>query len=223
MSVYAYTRVSTAKQSTDGESLEAQRARIAGYAQSIGAKVDSVFEERGISGSVPFDERPKGKLLLARLQKGDAVIAFKLDRMFRSASDALKVCSELKKKGVSLHLMDLGGDVTGNGISRLVFTILSAVAEAERDRTGERIRDVKDHQREQGKFLGGTVPFGFFVNRQRLLEKDPLQQKAIKLMRQLRKKETPYRAISAELAKRLNVKISHAGVMRIIEEVRKIN
>ena len=223
MSVYAYTRVSTAKQFNDGESLEAQRARIAGYAQSIGAKVDSVYEERGVSGSVPFDERPKGKLLLARLQKDDAVIAFKLDRMFRSASDALKVCSELKKKGVSLNFMDLGGDVTGNGISRLVFTILSAVAEAERDRTRERIRDVKDHQREQGKFLGGTPPFGFCVNAQRLLEKDPLQQKAIKLMRQLRQKGMTYRAISAELAARLKVKISHAGVMRIVEEVRKIN
>jgi DNA invertase Pin-like site-specific DNA recombinase len=40
-------------------------------------------------------------------------------------------------------MIDLGGDVTGNGVSKLVFTILSAVAEAERDRIRERIRDVK--------------------------------------------------------------------------------
>jgi putative DNA-invertase from lambdoid prophage Rac len=46
--------------------------------------------------------------------------------------------STLKQAGVSLHMIDLGGDTTGNGVSKLVFTILSAVAEAERDRTRER-------------------------------------------------------------------------------------
>lgn len=224
MSVYAYTRVSTARQSNDGESLDVQRTRIEGYAQSIGEKVDSVYEERGISGSIPFDERPKGKLLLAKIVKGDSIIAFKLDRMFRSAHDALRICSILKEeRGVHLHFIDLGGDVTGNGISRLVFTILSAVAEAERDRTRERIRDVKEHQREQGKFLGGTPPFGYFVNKHRLLEKEPLQQKAILLMRQLRKKGMAYRAISAAIGSRLQLKISHAGVLRILEGVRKVS
>ena len=67
------------------------------------------------------------------------LITPKLDRMFRSARDALDVLDCLKGQGVSLHMIDLGGDVTGNGISKLVFTVLSAVAEAERDRTRERI------------------------------------------------------------------------------------
>jgi hypothetical protein len=53
-------------------------------------------------------------------------------------------------------MIDLGGDVTGNGISKLVFTILSAVAEAKRDR----IRDVKADQRNRRRYLGGIVPFG---------------------------------------------------------------
>jgi hypothetical protein len=49
--------------------------------------------------------------------------------------DALDVLAKLKVQDVSLHMIDLGGDVTGNGISKLVFTILSAVAEGERLRT----------------------------------------------------------------------------------------
>ena len=53
------------------------------------------------------------------------MITAKLDRMFRSALDALDVLGGLQKRGVSLHMIDLGGDVTGNGISKLVFTILS--------------------------------------------------------------------------------------------------
>jgi DNA invertase Pin-like site-specific DNA recombinase len=66
--------------------------------------------------------------------------------MFRSALDALAVLGELKARAIALHMIDLGGDTTGNGVSKLVFTILSAVAEAERDRTRERIAEVKrDH------------------------------------------------------------------------------
>jgi len=67
------------------------------------------------------------------------VITPKLDRMFRSALDARGVLGRLKQAAVALHMIDLGGDTTGNGVSKLVFTILSAVAEAERDRTRERI------------------------------------------------------------------------------------
>jgi DNA invertase Pin-like site-specific DNA recombinase len=81
----------------------------------------------------------------------------------RWACDALGVLADLKDRGISLHMIDLGGDVTGNGISKLVFTILSAVAEAERDRTRERISEVKRDQRTRGRYLGGVPPFGWRV------------------------------------------------------------
>jgi putative DNA-invertase from lambdoid prophage Rac len=49
---------------------------------------------------------------------------------------ALGTLEIFKEQGVQLHMLDLSGDATGNGISKLVFTILSAVAENERDRSG---------------------------------------------------------------------------------------
>jgi DNA invertase Pin-like site-specific DNA recombinase len=52
------------------------------------------------------------------------------------------VLGRLKQGRISLRMIELGGDTTGNGVSKLVFTILS-VAEAERDRTRERIAEVK--------------------------------------------------------------------------------
>ena len=76
--------------------------------------------------------------MLAAVEKGDVIIAPKLDRAFRSAADALTVLEELKDQGIGLHLIDLGGSVTDNGISKMVFTILAAVAEGERDRIRER-------------------------------------------------------------------------------------
>ena len=163
MVVYGYARVSTSRQAEEGESLDVQQRTVAGYALMLGLTVDRMFVERGVSGSVPLSERAEGITLLAALKPGDVLITAKLDRMFRSALDALDVLAKLKARNVSLHMIDLGGDVTGNGISKLVFTILSAVAEAERDRIRERVTQVKRDQRQRNRYLGGIVPFGFRV------------------------------------------------------------
>ena len=159
MACYGYVRVSTERQASEGESLAVQERTIGGYATMHGLRLSRVFIEAGVSASVPLASRPAGSELLAGLSPGDAIVAPKLDRMFRSAIDALANLELLKGKGVSLHLLDLGGDVTGNGIAKLVFTILSAVAEAERDRIRERIATVKADQRSRGRYLGGRVPF----------------------------------------------------------------
>jgi putative DNA-invertase from lambdoid prophage Rac len=121
------------------------------------------FIEAGVSGSVPLADRPEGQRLLAALQPGDVIVAAKLDRAFRSAAHALETLEELKKDKIGLHLIDLGGDVCGNGISKLVFTILSAVAENERDRIRERVRDAKRHRAERRLYNGGKRQFGWDV------------------------------------------------------------
>jgi DNA invertase Pin-like site-specific DNA recombinase len=121
--------------------------------------------------------------VLTALKPGDAVITPKPGRMFRSAQNALDVLGDLKARGVALHMIDLGGNTTGNGISKLVFTILSAVAEAERDRIRERVSDMKADQRSRGRYLGGIVPYGFKAvpdgDKGKRLEPIPEQQKAI--------------------------------------------
>jgi putative DNA-invertase from lambdoid prophage Rac len=143
------------------------------------------------------------------------VITPKLDRMFRSALDALEVLGRLKDRGISLHMIVLGGDVTGNGVSKLVFTILSAVAEAERDRIRERIRDVKADQRKRQRYLGGIVPFGWRIGEDGALVEAPEQQRAIQRIVELRRKGVSLRAISASIAAD-GVKLSHEGVKNVL-------
>jgi putative DNA-invertase from lambdoid prophage Rac len=215
LAVYGYTRVSTDRQADEGESLTVQQRVIEGYAKMQGLALDQIFIERGVSGAKPLRDRPEGARLLASLKAGDVVLTPKLDRMFRSALDALDMLDRIQKRGVSLHMIDLGGDVTGNGISKLVFTILSAVAEAERDRIRERIRDVKADQRRRHRYLGGIVPFGWSVGSDGELVEVPEQQAAIKQARKLRAKGLSLRAISAALAKS-GVQLSHEGVKRIV-------
>ena len=166
--------------------MEVEQRTISEYAMTHGLAVDRSFVEGGVSGSVPLADRPQGAALLTALKADDVVVTAKLDRMFCSALDALGVLADLKQRGVSLHMIDLGGDVTGNGISKLVFTILSAVAEAERDRRRERIAEVKRDQRTRNRYLGGVVPFGWSVGEGGELRPHPEQQRALEQMRALR-------------------------------------
>jgi putative DNA-invertase from lambdoid prophage Rac len=213
--IYGYARVSTVMQADEGESLDVQQRTIAGYATMHGLAVERVFVERGVSGSKPLGDRPQGAALLESLKPGDIVITPKLDRMFRSALDALDVLASLKARGIALHMIDLGGDTTGNGVSKLVFTILSAVAEAERDRTRERITEVKRDQRQRGRYLGGTVPFGWRRGEDGALVEDAEQQKAIQAMKRMRAKGLTLRAIADKLAAS-GVALSHMGVKKVL-------
>ncbi|PSH68544.1 resolvase [Phyllobacterium brassicacearum] len=194
MKVFGYVRVSTSEQAAKGDSLETQKAKILGYAMMQGWEVSDVFVEAAVSGSVPLADRPQGRRLLGVVGKGDMVITPKLDRMFRSASDALGTLEELKAQGTGLVMIDLGGDVTGNGISKLVFTILSAVAENERERIRERIREVKRHLASQGIYGGGKTPYGYDVIDGRLVE-NTAQQAIIQAMRDARANGESFRKI----------------------------
>lgn len=165
MTVFIYTRVSTSLQADDGNSLETQVSQLKSYAISKGMTVsdEAVFIEKGVSGSVPLRDRPEGQLLWSKLNKGDTLLLAKLDRGFRSSKDAITTLHDLKEKGVSVHCLDIGGEVTGNGIGGIFFTILSAFAEFERSRIASRISEVKQHRKSEGFYVGGVRGYGFNV------------------------------------------------------------
>jgi DNA invertase Pin-like site-specific DNA recombinase len=165
MTVFGYVRVSTLQQATEGESLETQKKQVLGYVESRGLKLncEDVFIEKGVSGGAEFKTRPQGARLLEALKDGDTVIFPKLDRGFRNTRDALNTLHDLKERGVSVHSIDLGGDVTGNGVGAIIFTILSAFATFEKDRIATRIKEVKQRRKDEGFYIGGRRGFGFNV------------------------------------------------------------
>jgi DNA invertase Pin-like site-specific DNA recombinase len=212
MTVYGYCR-------NGGLSLETQKQQITGYAMMKGWQIAEFFTERGVSGSVSLADRFEGQRMLAVLQPGDVVITAKLDRAFRSAADAVGTLEQLKEDGIGLHMIDLGGDVCGNGISKLVFTILSAVAENERDRIRERVRDVKRHRASQLLFNGGKRPFGFDVEgegKDKHLIPNATEQAALARGKALQSEGATLRAIASIWADEFGLKQFDANRVRRI-------
>jgi len=215
MAVYGYCRVSTLAQADEGESLDVQRRQLEGWGTMQGVTIDKVFVERGVSGSVAVSERPEGGAMLALLRRGDTIVASKLDRLFRSALDALAMVERLKAQGVSLVLLDLGGDISGNGLSKLFLTIAAAFAEAERDRIRERISQVKADQKARGRYLGGKVPYGFRPGPDGALEAVPEEQQVIARARELRAEGKPLRAIRDALEAEAGARLSLDTLARV--------
>jgi putative DNA-invertase from lambdoid prophage Rac len=209
MAVFGYVRVSTAEQAADDRSsLAEQERRITGAVMmlegKIGETIPQMVRDEGVSGSVPLKKRRNGGPLMTRLQAGDYLIAAKLDRLFRSAEDALVVARELQERKVHLILTDLGSDpVTGNGISKLFFTLLAAIAEFERTRILERMNEGRGAKAKKGGHIGGDAPYGYRVEgagkAARLVE-DPEEQKIVGKIRKLRADGVPFRSVCRALA-----------------------
>lgn len=160
---YGYIRVSTDAQSERGDSLEVQRRAIELICELEGFDLVAVYADPGTSGGVALASRPEGQTLINVVADGDIIVGTKLDRLFRDAADAAGTLKILRKRGVGLYLKDLGGDCTDSSVATLVFGLMSNVAEFERARITERVREVKAAQRSAGRFLGGKTPLGYRV------------------------------------------------------------
>lgn len=189
-----YVRCSTAEQNAPGTStLNDQKTKIraVGMFRDVGSYDIAFFADPGISGAVPLAKRPQGRAMLDSLQAGDVVVAAKLDRLFRSASDALATVERLHERKIKVILADLGTDpVTDSGSSKLFFTMLSAFAEFERTRIHERIIDGKRSKLERGGHTGGIAPFGYRVvgsGREAKLELHPEEQETVAIVRRVRR------------------------------------
>lgn len=103
MTVFGYMRVSTTRQAEEGLSIEVQQQQIEAYATINNLTVNVWLRELGVSGSVELSERSEGARLLLEAKAGNVVICSKLDRMFRSASNALNVLAWMSLKREVFH------------------------------------------------------------------------------------------------------------------------
>ncbi|MCH9003026.1 MAG: recombinase family protein, partial [Planctomycetes bacterium] len=77
-----------------------------------------------------------------RQRRADSVVMLKLDRGFRNAGDCLTTVEQWERKGIALHVADLGGNAidTTSAAGRFMLVVLAGAAEMERNLTRERTR-----------------------------------------------------------------------------------
>lgn len=164
----AYVRVSTEEQANEGVSLEAQEARIRAYCQMRGLELADVIVDAGVSAGKPLESRDGGKRVLdaIRSRKAHAVVALKLDRLFRNCADCLMVVESWDKAGIALHLVDLGGQAvdTSSAMGRFFLTVMAGAAELERNQIRERTAMAMAHKAKKGEYCGGEAPYGFHAS-----------------------------------------------------------
>lgn len=97
--------------------------------------------------------RPVFERLIARLQHGDVLVVWSLDRAFRSALDALTTIEKLYERGIGLEVVNLGIDLN-SPVGRVFFTITAALDELERARLSERTSEGMAAARRRGVRLG---------------------------------------------------------------------
>lgn len=196
-----YLRVSTADQAEHGVSLDAQQERLSAYAIANGLEVAGILRESAISGTIPLADRPEGEKLTEMVSSGQVrhVIALKLDRLFRSAVDALSTTALWDKQGIALHLVDMGGQSlnTGSAMGRMMLTLLAGFAQFERDLTAERTTSALAHKKLNSQTYSPT-PYGKDRDGERLTD-NTQEQGIINKMRELRDDGFSLRGIAEHL------------------------
>lgn len=155
-----YARVSTALQADEGLSLDEQERSIGRYVEAQDWEHVETFTERGVSGAVPFADRPEFARLLDRLDGIDRIVIPKLDRLGRSTKDLLALFEQVEAAGAAVVSLSEGID-TSTPVGKLTRTVLAAIAEFERDRLKERVADVTEARARKGGWHGGPRPFGY--------------------------------------------------------------
>ena len=203
-SAVCYIRVSTEEQAKHGISLDAQEERLTAYCRMSDLEIKQMIREEGVSASKRLAVRPGGQELLRLVSSKSVehVIAFKLDRLFRDAEDALHQTKAWDKLGVALHLVDMGGQTlnTASAMGRFFLNMMAGFAELERnliaERTGTALAYKKNHLEAYS-----PVPYGFDRQDSSLIENADEQAVLGKVMA-WRQAGLSLRKIADELTKR---------------------
>ena len=162
---YLYMRVSTEMQ-VDGYSLDAQKASLVKYAKFQKMEIAGEYCDAGRSGK-SIGGRPEFMRMLddisAMKDEVDYVLVFKLSRFGRNAADVLNSLQYIQDYGVNLISVEDGIDSSKDS-GKLTITVLSAVAEIERENILVQTMEGRKQKAREGKWNGGVAPYGYRLN-----------------------------------------------------------
>lgn len=164
-----YPRVSTEMQ-VDGYSLEGQKNSLKRFADREEMQVIGIYEDAGKSGK-SIEGRPAFKKMLSDIKNGleiDYILVYKLSRFGRNAADILNSLEFVQSYGINLICIEEGIDSSQTS-GKLLISVLSAVAEIERENIIEQTMNGRREKARQGGWNGGFAPYGYYLKDNQLL------------------------------------------------------
>ena len=163
MKCVLYPRVSTEMQ-VDGFSLDGQRSSLKRFADREEMTVVDIYEDAGKSGK-SIEGRPAFKKMLSDIENGlqiDYILVYKLSRFGRNAADILNSLEFIQSYGINLICIEEGID-SSQASGKLLISVLSAVAEIERENIIEQTMNGRKEKARQGGWNGGFAPYGYYL------------------------------------------------------------
>ena len=181
---YIYIRVSTAMQ-VDGYSLEAQKDRLTKFAEFQDMEVVREYCDAGKSGKSITGRSEFTQMLQDVADDKDGVeyiLVFKLSRFGRNAADVLNSLQYIQDFGVNLICVEDGIDSSKDS-GKLTITVLSAVAEIERENILVQTMEGRKQKAREGKWNGGQAPFGYTLDSKKgMLIVNPEEAEIVKII-----------------------------------------
>ncbi|MBT3530015.1 MAG: recombinase family protein [Gammaproteobacteria bacterium] len=220
MTIYSYCRTSELEATLDTEQLETilepEMLAIQTYCLRQSWFMTESLKDSDCNWSQEFIKRDSGKQLMNVLRPGDVILCSKIERICSTTQEVLKLIPMLQEKSVRLHIVELDGDLTNPDFEVNFQKIASVFSSLEKRKSAERIRGVKQRQRKQGRYLGGSRPFGYMIHENGRLIKNPMEQRVLRKIMELKKQGKSLRAISSEVSTPV-MPISFKTVQRLLQ------
>ena len=219
MTIYAYCRTSELEDSMDQDRLngilEPELLGIQTYCLQKGWYMTQTITETNCRWNQEFVDRERGKLLLEAMNPGDVLLCSRLERVASSSQEVQMLLNLFSQRQIALHVVELGGDITDPELTVSVSRAVAIFAALEKRKSAERIKGVKQRQKQQGRYLGGSRPFGYMIHDNGRLIENPMEQKVLKRIFELKREGKSLRSISNEVSTPV-MPISFKTVQRLL-------
>ena len=219
MTIYAYCRTSELEDSMDQDRLngilEPELLGIQTYCLQKGWYMTQTITETNCRWNQEFVDRERGKLLLEAMNPGDVLLCSRLERIASSSQEVQMLVNLFSQRQIALHVVELGGDITDPELTVSVSRAVEIFAALEKRKSAERIKGVKQRQKQQGRYLGGSRPFGYMIHDNGRLIENPMEQKVLKRIFELKREGKSLRSISNEVSTPV-MPISFKTVQRLL-------
>ena len=220
MNNYSYCRTSTLEyKHTEQEpelSLETELLAVQTYCLQRAWYLSETLQDNEIDWGVQFKDRENGAQLISLLSAGDKIICSHLERIVSSSLEAAELVEFFRSRNVELHIVDLGGDITSEDFFLEFAKAAELFSKLDKKKSTERIKSVKQRQRNKGRYLGGSRPFGYMVHENGKLIENPLEQRLLRRILELKRAGKSLRSISDAVSTPL-APVSFKTVQRLLQ------